>query len=50
MTFALLMLLLSLPKIKAAYQRSGSYIDIFSGGLFLIFALWLWYDALAIYI
>ena len=50
MTFALLMMLLSLPQIKAAYQRSGSYIDIFSGGLFLIFALWLWYDALAIYI
>ena len=45
-TFALLMLLISQPKIKALYQRSGSYIDIVSGGLFLLFALWLWYDAL----
>ena len=45
-TFALLMLLISQPKIKALYQRSGSYIDIVSGGLFLLFALLLWYDAL----
>lgn len=45
-TFALLMLLISQPKIKALYQRSGSCIDIVSGGLFLLFALWLWYDAL----
>lgn len=45
-TFALLMLLISQPKIKALYQRSGSYIDIVSGGLFSLFALWLWYDAL----
>ncbi|WP_216938063.1 MULTISPECIES: LysE family transporter [unclassified Acinetobacter] len=45
-TFALLMLLISQPKIKTLYQRSGSYIDMISGGLFLIFALWLWYDAL----
>ena len=47
-TFALLMLLISQPKIKALYQRSGSYIDIVSGGLFLLFALWLWYDALSL--
>ena len=45
-TFALLMLLISQPKIKTLYQRSGSYIDMISGGLFLLFALWLWYDAL----
>jgi len=45
-TFALLMILISQPKIKALYQRSGSYIDVISGGLFLLFALWLWYDAL----
>lgn len=45
-TFTLLMLLISHPKIKEAYQRSGSYIDMISGGLFLIFAVWLWYDAL----
>lgn len=45
-TFASLMLLISQPKIKTLYQRSGSYIDMISGGLFLLFALWLWYDAL----
>ena len=45
-TFTLLMLLISQPKIKTLYQRSGSYIDMISGGLFLLFALWLWYDAL----
>lgn len=45
-TFALLMLLISQPKIKTLYQRSGRYIDMISGGLFLLFALWLWYDAL----
>jgi len=45
-TFTLLMLLISQPKIKILYQRSGSYIDMMSGGLFLLFALWLWYDAL----
>lgn len=47
LVFTLLMLILSMPKIKMAYQRSGSYIDVISGGLFLIFAIWLWYDALA---
>lgn len=45
-TFALLMLLISQPKIKTLHQRSVSYIDMISGGLFLLFALWLWYDAL----
>ncbi|CAB1213648.1 LysE family transporter [Acinetobacter bouvetii] len=47
LVFALFMLIMSQPTIKTAYQRSGSYIDIISGGLFLIFALWLWYDAFA---
>lgn len=46
LVFTVLMLILSMPKIKTAYQRSGSYIDVISGGLFLIFAIWLWYDAL----
>lgn len=46
LTFVLFMLIMSMPKIKALYQRSGSYIDIISGTLFLIFALWLWWDAL----
>lgn len=49
LTFVLLMLLLSQPKIKAVYQRSGSYIDILSGALFLIFALWLSYDAIGMF-
>ncbi len=46
LTFVLFMLIMSMPKIKALYQRSGSYIDIVSGALFLMFALWLWWDAL----
>lgn len=45
-TFALLMLLISQPKIKVLYQQSSSYIDIVSGALFLMFAMWLCYDAL----
>ncbi|WP_368559539.1 LysE family transporter [Acinetobacter indicus] len=49
LTLVLLMLLLSQPKIKAVYQRSGSYIDILSGALFLIFALWLGYDAIGMF-
>ncbi|CAM3053472.1 LysE family transporter [Acinetobacter celticus] len=44
--FTLLMLILSIPKIKVLYQRAGSYIDLISGGLFLIFAVWLWRDAI----
>lgn len=46
MVFAAFMWIMSMPKIKAIYQKSGSYIDIVSGALFLIFAFWLWYDAL----
>ena len=49
LTFVLLMLLLSQPKIKAVYQRSSSYIDILSGALFLIFALRLGYDAIGMF-
>ena len=44
--FTVFMLILSLPKIKTLYQRSGSYIDVMSGALFLIFAIWLWFDAI----
>lgn len=43
------MLLLSTPKMKKLYQRSGSYIDIVSGALFLLFAVWLWLDALRMF-
>ena len=46
LVFTLLMLILSIPKIKVFYQRAGSYIDLISGGLFLIFAVWLWRDAI----
>ena len=45
-TFSILMLLISHPKMKRIYQQSASCIDIVSGILFGIFALWLWYDAL----
>ncbi|RKG29032.1 LysE family transporter [Acinetobacter tianfuensis] len=48
LVFTLLMLILSMPKIKALYQRSSSWIDIISGVLFLGFAVWLWLDALRI--
>lgn len=48
LVFALFMLIMSMPKIKAAYQRSGSYIDVLSGALFLIFAIILWADAVSL--
>jgi threonine efflux protein len=49
LVFSLFMFIMSTPKIKAFYQRSGHYIDIFSGVLFLIFAVWLWYDAIQMF-
>ncbi|TCB52363.1 threonine transporter RhtB [Acinetobacter sp. ANC 4779] len=49
LVFALFMLIMSMPKIKAAYQRSGGYIDIISGGLFLVFAIWLGVDAFSMF-
>ena len=48
LTFAALMWLISQPKMKQYYQRSGMYIDMLSGILFLIFALWLIYDAVTL--
>lgn len=45
LTFSLLMQILSVAKIKALYQDSSAYIDLISGALFLLFALWLWLDA-----
>lgn len=48
LTFAVLMMILSQPKIKVMYQRSGHYIDVISGALFLVFAIFLWYDALVL--
>ncbi|WP_180165766.1 LysE family transporter [Acinetobacter sp. YH12049] len=47
--FSLFMMIMSLPKIKALYQRLGSYIDLVSGALFLIFAIWLWFDAIRMF-
>lgn len=47
--FTVFMLILSLPKIKTLYQRLGSYIDVMSGALFLIFAIWLWFDAIRMF-
>ncbi|MCW8040878.1 MULTISPECIES: LysE family transporter [Acinetobacter] len=49
LVFSLLMMIVSMPKIKVLYQRAGSYIDIISGGLFLVFAVWLWYDAIKMF-
>lgn len=49
LVFSLLMMIVSMPKIKVLYQRAGSYIDIISGGLFLAFAVWLWYDAIKMF-
>lgn len=46
LVFSLLMLIMSIPKIKAIYQKSGSYIDILSGIFFLLFAVFLWVDVL----
>lgn len=49
LVFSLLMLIMSIPKIKAIYQRSGSYIDILSGSFFLLFAVFLWVDVLKMF-
>lgn len=49
LTFSLFIVIMSLPKIKALYQRAGAYIDLISGALFLLFALWLIFDALIVY-
>lgn len=49
LVFSLLMMIVSMPKIKVLYQRAGSYIDIISGVLFLVFAVWLWYDAIKMF-
>ncbi len=46
LVFSLLMMIMSIPKIKAIYQKSGSYIDILSGSFFLLFAVFLWVDVL----
>lgn len=44
--FSLLMMILSIPTIKAIYQKSGAYIDIVSGSFFLLFAIFLWIDVI----
>lgn len=49
LVFSLFMFIMSAPKIKALYQRAGHYIDILSGVLFLVFAIWLWYDAIQMF-
>lgn len=47
LVFTLFMLIMSLPKIKSLYQRSGAYIDVASGVIFLIFAVFLWIEVVA---
>lgn len=49
LVFSLLMMIMSIPKIKRIYQRSGSYIDIVSGSFFLLFAIFLWVDVLKMF-
>ena len=48
-TFTSLMMIVSQPKIKDAYQRAGAYIDVLSGSLFLIFAIVLCYEAFVMF-
>lgn len=45
LVFALFMLIMSMSTMKSLYQRAGSYIDVLSGALFLVFAVFLWVDA-----
>ena len=47
--FSLLTFIMSMPKMKAMYQCAGSYIDIISGAFFLIFAVFLWIDAIHLF-
>lgn len=49
LVFSLLMMIMSIPKIKRTYQKSGSYIDIVSGSFFLLFAIFLWVDVLKMF-
>lgn len=49
LVFSLLMMIMSIPKIKRIYQKSGSYIDIVSGSFFLLFAIFLWGDVLKMF-
>jgi len=49
LVFSLLMMIMSIPKIKRIYQKSGSYIDIVSGSFFLLFAIFLWVDVLKMF-
>ena len=49
LVFSLLMMIMSIPKMKRIYQKSGSYIDIVSGSFFLLFAIFLWVDVLKMF-
>jgi threonine efflux protein len=49
LVFSLLMMIMSIPKIKRIYQKSGSYIDIVSGSFFLLFAIFIWVDVLKMF-
>lgn len=49
LTFSLLMQILSIQHIKTMYQKAACYIDLISGLLFLIFAIWLWFDAIRLF-
>ena len=49
LVFSLLMMIMSIPKIKRIYPKSGSYIDIVAGSFFLLFAIFLWVDVLKMF-
>lgn len=49
LTFSLLMWILSRARIKAVYQQVSAYIDLISGMLFMLFAIWLWLDVFRLF-
>ena len=49
LTFSLLMWILSRARIKAIYQQVSGYIDLISGVLFMLFAIWLWLDVFRLF-
>lgn len=49
LTFSLLMWILSRARIKAVYQQVSAYIDLISGILFMLFAIWLWLDVFRLF-
>ena len=49
LTFSALMMLLSRPRLKAAYQHYAAHIDLISGIIFLLFAALLWWQLIQLW-